>query len=400
MLAAWQDMQSVPGMKANHPFIANDYHIKWTTLTADCVEPDIDEALRIAEGNLDIIRGLEAGSETYANTFGALENAAEDLERVWGRVNHLDSVANNDDLRAALNAVLPRVTTFFSSIPLDTVIWEKLKAFADSPAAAELDATRKRYVEETCASFVQSGADLSEEKKSRVAEIQSRLSEVTQKYSENVLDSTNAWELVIDDEARLAGLPESAVAAAAEDAKAKGHEGQWRFTLQHPSMLPVMQHADDSTLRKEVWEASNTVGHTGDYDNTDLVWEIIKLRQEKAELLGFDNFADLTLERRMARNGATALDFTEDLHQKILDRFQQDTEELQQWKAEQTGAEPTPLEPWEVGYWAEKRRKAEYDFDDEALRPYFPLHRVMDGMFGIVSKIFGVRIEEKETQAN
>lgn len=385
---------------SNHPFIADDYHIKWDALTPDHIEPDIDVALEASEKNLEAIRQLDDAAVTYENTFAALETATEDLERAWGRINHLDSVVNSDDLRAGLNAVLPRVTAFYSSIPLDAAIWAKLKAFADSPAAGDLDATRKRFVEETCADFIQSGADLPDEKKNRVAEIQSRLSEITQKYSENVLDSTNAWELVLDDESRLAGLPDSAIAAAAEDAKAKGHEGKWRFTLQQPSMAPVLQHADDDSLREEIWQATCTVGHGGEFDNTDLIWEILKLRQEKAELLGFANFADLTLARRMAGSGCTAMKFTEDLHDKIEDQFNRDSQELQDWKAKQTGTEPGPLEPWETSYWAEKRRKAEYDFDDEELRPYFPLNSVMDGMFGIVSKIFGVRIEEKETTAN
>lgn len=383
-----------------HPFIAADYHIKWESLTPDHIEPDIDTALETSNKNLDAIRQLDDVAVTYLNTFAALEIATEDLDRVWGRINHLDSVVNSDDLRAGLNAVLPRVTSFYSSIPLDDKIWKKLKVFVDSPAAANLDPTRKRFVEETCADFIQSGADLPNDKKNRIAEIQSRLSEATQKYSENVLDSTNAWELIVDDKSRLAGLPSSAVAAAAEDAKAKGHDGKWLFTLQQPSMMPVMQHAENASLRKDVWEASCTVGYGGEYDNTNLIWEILKLRQEKAELLGFANFADLTLERRMAGSGTTAQNFTSDLHNKIVDQFNNDSHELQAWKADQTSGDAVPLEPWEISYWAEKRRKAEYDFDDEELRPYFPLKSVMDGMFGIVSKIFGVRIEEKDTTEN
>lgn len=385
---------------SDHPFIAADYHIKWESLTPDHIEPDIDTALETSNKNLDAIRQLDDVAVTYSNTFAALEIATEDLDRAWGRINHLDSVVNSDDLRAGLNAVLPRVTSFYSSIPLDDKIWKKLKVFVDSPAAANLDSTRKRFVEETCADFIQSGADLPDDKKKRIAEIQSRLSEATQKYSENVLDSTNAWELIVDDKSRLAGLPSSAAAAAAEDAKAKGHDGKWLFTLQQPSMMPVMQHAENVSLRKDVWEASCTVGYGGEYDNTDLIWEILKLRQEKAELLGFANFADLTLERRMAGSGTTAQNFTSDLHNKIVDQFNNDSHELQAWKAEQTSGDAAPLEPWEISYWAEKRRKAEYDFDDEELRPYFPLNSVMDGMFGIVSKIFGVRIEEKDTTEN
>lgn len=384
-------------MSTSHPFFTDQYHIPWNELTADHVEADIDAALQTAQTNLEQLRQLDDAAVTYENTFEALEFASLDLDRAWGRLNHLDSVSNDDQQRAALNAALPKVTAFYSSIPLDAAIWSKLKAFSESPAVSELSSTQKRYVEETCASFIQSGADLPDDKKARVAKIQSQLSEITQKFGENVLDSTNAWELIIEDEAKLAGLPDSAKAAAAEDAKGKGHEGKWRFTLQHPSMGPVMQFADDDDLRKEVWQASCTVGYAGDYDNTALIMEIIQMRQEKAELLGFKNFADLTLERRMARKGETALKFTEDMHQKIVERFHTETAELQQWKADQNGGEAGPMQPWEVSYWAEKRRKAEYAFDDEALRPYFPLHKVMEGMFGIVSKLYNVRIEEKAT---
>ena len=384
-------------MTSSHPFFSDQYHIPWGLLTADRVEADIDTALKTAEANLEKIRQLDESTVTYENTFHALEIGSQDLDRAWGRLNHLDSVCSNKEQRAALNAVLPKVSAFYAAIPLDAAIWRALKAFSESSAACELDEIHKRYVEETCASFIQAGADLPDDKKSRVAEILSRLSEITQKFGENVLDSTNAWELIVDDESRLVGLPESALATAAEDAAAKGHEGKWRFTLQQPSMSPLMQFAEDDSLRKEVWEASGTVGYAGDFDNSALIHEILKLRQEQAELLGFENFPDLILERRMAKNGKNALKFVEDMHTKIVDRFRGETTELKQWKAEQEQAEPAPMQPWEVAYWAEKRRKAEYDFDAEELRPYFPLHKVMDGMFSIVSKLYDLRIEEKQT---
>ena len=390
-------------MPISHPFLSDEFHIPWSQLTAEHVEADIEKSMATAEANLGTIRQLDVSKVTYENTFAALESCSDDLDRAWGRLNHLDSVSSNDEQRVALNAALPKVTAFYSAIPLDGEIWEKLKAFSTSAAAEAMDVTHTRFIEETCASFIQSGADLSPEKKARITEVQARLSEITQKFGENVLDSTNAWELVIGDEARLAGLPASAIDAAKADAIENGHgsesDPRWRFSLQHPSMGPVMQHADDDALRKGVWEASCTVGYGGDFDNTEIIWEIIKLRQEKAELLGFKNFADLCLERRMAGNGETALKFVEDFHTKIVDQTLAEIEELKSWKAEQTSTEPQLLQPWESSYWAEKRRRAEYDFDDEALRPYFPLPQVMEGMFGIVSKLYNVRIEQKATKS-
>ncbi len=387
-------------MTSNHPFFSDQYHVPWNLLTADRVETDINAALEIAEANLEKIRQLDDSNVTYENTFHALEMANQDLERAWGRLDHLDSVCSNEAQRKALNAMLPKVSDFFTSISLDVDIWNALKAFSESEAACELDETHQRFITETCAGFIESGADLPSDKKARIAEVLSRLSEITQKFSENVLDSTNAWELIIEDESRLAGLPESTLASAAEDAAAKGHDGKWRFTLQEPSMVPIMQFAEDDALRKEVWAATCTIGHGGDFDNTALIQEILTLRQEQAELLGFENFSDLILQRRMAKNGKNALKFVEDMHDKIFDRFQKENVDLQQWKAAQEQKEPAPMEPWEMPYWAEKRRKVEYDFDPEELRPYFPLHKVMDGMFNITSKLYDLRIEEKPTTAD
>ena len=396
-------MSSFWRMPISHPFLSEDFHIPWSQLTPDGVAAAIDEGLSLGRVNLENIRQLDDSELTYENTFGALESSTDALDRAWNRLNHLDSVLSSDEQRAALNAALPTVTGFYSSISLDTTLWEKLKAFKTSEKFTELDAIRTRYVEESCASFIQSGANLPAEKKTRITEVISRLSEITQKFGENVLDSTNAWELIIDDKSRLAGLPESAIAAAQADAAANNHgtedQPKWRFTLQAPSMLPVMQHADDEQLRKDLWQARNTIGNSGDYDNTAIIWETLKLRQEKAELLGYKNFADLTLERRMAGNGHTALKFTEDLQPKVVTQALESFEELKAWKAEQTGSEPQLMEPWESSYWAEKRRKAEYDFDEEELRPYLPLPQVMEGMFDIVTKLFNVSIQERKTIA-
>lgn len=382
-----------------HPFLADDFYIRWSTLTPEHIEADIQHALELAEQRLESIRSLSPEEVTYENTFVALEDSTEELSRGWGRLTHLDSVDDNPEQRAAMNAMLPLVSAFYSKIALDDKIWASLKAFADSPAAEQLTPIQKRFIEETCADFIQAGANLNDEKKALVAEIDAELSLKTKKFSENVLDSTNAWECIVHDEAKLQGLPEMAKESARLDALQNGHGSEdapkWRFTLQHPSMAPVLQYADDDAFRKEIWEANGTVGAVGEYNNADLVWEILELRQRKAEVLGHASFPDLILQRRMAKSGQGALDFTHDLHSRIHERFLRETQELQDYKARKTGNESAPLEPWETAYWTEKRRKEEYDFDDEVLRPYFPVDQVMEGMFTICSKLFGIEINER-----
>ncbi len=385
-----------------HPFLSDDFYIPWSQLTADRIEADLNEGLRLAKENLQQLRDLPLDQLSYDNTFGALESSTDELDRGWGRLQHLDSVNDNEAQRAQLNAMLPTISAFYASIALDEEIWQRLKTFADSPAASQLSEIQKRFVDETCASFIDSGAALPADKKQRVSEIQSRLSELTQKFGENVLDSTNAWELVVDDAARLAGLPESAIAGALAMAKAKNlatdDEPKWLFNLQYPSMGPVLQYADDDSLRKEIWQANCQIG-LGDYDNTDIIWEVLELRHEKAGILGFQDFGDLTLNRRMAKSGATAMNFTNDLHARIQDAFKDDVDQLRQYKAEKSGSQPETMQPWETGYWAEKRRQELYDFDEEALRPYFPMQPVMEGMFHIVSQLYNIRIQERDTSA-
>lgn len=381
-----------------HPFLSPDFHVRWSTLVPEAVEPDIRQALDSAKASIEAICAQDPEAATYESAFLALEKATEELGRGWGRLHHLDSVADHPAQREALNRMLPDVTDFYSSISLNDRLWAVIKAVGEGPQVAKLDTVAKRFVAETLADFRQSGADLPPEQKQRVAEIEAELSKLTKQYAEHVLDSTNAWELVITDEAKLAGLPESAMAAAAANARAKGLEAPaWRFTLQFPSMFPLMQHLHDDPLRRQVWEASSQVGACGQYDNTALVWRILELRHEKSAILGHGHFADLTLLRRMAKTGATALDFIENLHSRILPAFHADFRHLAQYKAAKTGQPVDLLEPWETAYWAELQRKENYDLDDEALRPYFPVDGVMAGMFEIASRLFGITIQQKET---
>ena len=384
-----------------HPFLAPDFHVRWSSLVPEAIEPDIQYALEMSQKAIDEICAQDPAAATYESTFHAFEAATEELGRGWGRLYHLDSVCDNPAQREGLNKMLPAVTDFYSSLPLNEKLWAILKTYGEGPQVAKLDAVKRRFVEETLEDFRQSGADLPPDQKSRIAAIEAELSKLTKQYAERVLDSTNAWELVITDESQLAGLPESAKAGAAANARAKGvatdDAPAWRFTLQFPSMYPIMQHLHDDGIRRQVWEASSRVGSVGEYDNTSLAWQILELRHEKATILGHSHFADLTLQRRMAKDGKSALEFIENLHSRILSAFHADYHQLAQFKARKTGTPADALEPWEVAYWSERQRQENYDLDDEALRPYFPVDGVMSGMFEIASRLFGISIDQLET---
>ena len=384
-----------------NPFLQKDFHVRWSTLTADHIEADISKALIDAQAAVDKVAARSADAAetlTYANTIAALDDGLETLNHAWGLVSHLDSVNNSPELRDAHNAILPKVTEFFSSIPLNEPLWKTLKAFGQSTATEQLSATKQRYIHETLADFREQGADLPPEKKARAAEVQKRLAEITQQYSEHSLDATNAWDKIITDEAELAGLPASAIAAAKQNAAEKGHDSAWRFTLQAPSLIPVLTYANSDSLRQELWQAYAAIGRGKKYNNQELVREILDLRYEFAQLVGQANFADHVTARRMAASGDAALKFGEAIFDKVQTQFVDEVNALRQFKADSTDEPRDLLEPWEVGYWAEKQRQANYDFDEEALRPYFPIDRVISGMFDIAQQIFGLRIEEREAQ--
>jgi oligopeptidase A len=382
-----------------NPFLETDFEIRWSQLTPELIAPAIEQALADAQASIDRIAAIELSEVSFENTFLALEKATEVLTQAWGKVTHLQSVADTPALREAHNAMLPKVSAFFARIPLNASLWERLRVFAISPAASELAGVRRRFLEETVADFRQQGADLPVEKRARFETLQSELAQLTQKYSENVLDATNAWELIVDDESRLAGLPEHAKAAARRNAEAKGRgtleHPVWRFTLHMPSQEPFMTYLEDESLRCEMWTAAVAVGAKEPHDNTPLIPRILALRAEKAALLGKSNFADLTLERRMAKSSETALKFVNDMGARAQTAFLHECQELEESKARQLGRSVAPLAPWELAYWAEKLRKVRYDFDEEQLRPYFPMDRVIAGLFEVASRVFGLRIAQR-----
>lgn len=383
---------------AANPFLDTSFEIRWSQLVPEQIGPAIETALAEAQAAIEAIAARDLGDLSFETTFLALEQATERLNLAWGKVTHLQSVADSPPLREAHNAMLPKVSSFFASIPLNPRLWERLKTFASSPAAAKLKGIQSRFLEETVADFKQQGADLPADKRARLEALQSELAQLTQKYSENVLDSTNAWQLLVDDETRLNGLPPHAKAAARRSAEAKSlgkpDKPVWRFTLHMPSQEPFMTYLEDAALRREMWEAAIGVGGRAPFDNSDLIPKILALRAEKAALLNKSHFADLAIERRMAKSGTRALEFIEDLERRTRDGFLRECRELEEFKAKETGATVSPLAPWELAFWSEKLRKARYDLDEEELRPYFPMHRVIAGLFEIASRVFGLRITE------
>lgn len=386
----------------SHPFLAPDFQIRWSSLVPEAIEADIREAMRCGQEAIDALcADADPSTLTFENTLLRLESATEDLFLGWGRVNHLSSVRDSEALRAAHNKMLPEVTQFFTRIPLNAALWKRIRTYAESEEAKTLTGVRKRFLDETVKEFLRSGADLPEAEKARLEEVQSELAKITQKYSENVLDSTNAWELVLTDDSRLGGLPETALGVLRSEATQKGlgteAEPVYRITLKAPVYFPVLEFADDASLREEVWRASVTVGNGGAYDNTELIWQILALRHERAELLGHAHFADSVLKERMAGSGAAALRFVEDLAERTKPWFARDIDELTNFRRRHEPSWDGLFQPWDVSYWSEKLRKEDYDFDEEELRPYFAIGQVIEGMFRLTEQIFGFKITERST---
>jgi oligopeptidase A len=382
-----------------NPYLNESFHIPWSELKPENIVPDMTLALKRAESEMETIRNLPPEEIDFASIPLQFCQAQEELSEAWNIVSHLDQVRNSEALREAYNEMLPKVTAFGTKVLLDQTIWNQVKVFAGSPEAQSLDDQEKRLLDELVADFVEAGADLSEDKRRRLEELSTELAQATQKFSENVLDSTNAWQKNIVDESLLEGLPPSAKIAALETAKQKEMDG-WLFTLHAPSIMPIMKYLADSSIRKEFWEASSKIGWEGEQDNTDLIRTILELRQEKAVLLGKKDYADVVLERRMAGSGARADEFVSDLKEKTTLAFGRENDQLIAFKGEKTGDTDELLEPWEHSYWSEKQMKEKYDFDEEDMRPYLPIDSVLSGMFSLATKIFRLRIEERSTSHN
>ncbi|HET8547786.1 MAG TPA: M3 family metallopeptidase [Bryobacteraceae bacterium] len=375
-----------------NPLLELAFEIPFDQIRAEHVEPGIDALLEEARARQQAL-AASTGPRTFENTIAALDDMTHGLDTAANVVRHLEDVTTTPELRAAWNRVQPRIAEFRSRIPLDAGLWRVLSEYAEAPEAKSLTGPRRRFLHKTLDIFRRHGAELDETGKQRLQEIDVELSRLTTKFAQNVLDSTNSWELVIAEEEKLAGLPPSARQAARESAAAKGLAG-WRFTLQAPSYVPLMTYLDDRHTREQVYRAFVTRAAEGEHDNRPIITRILELRRAKAHLLGFRSFADFVLADRMAHTGAQAQAFLERLRERTEARFREENEELLAFRRSLEGSAAPPLAPWDTAYYAEKQRAALYDFDEEALRPYFPLERVLHGVFSTFERLYGVRVTE------
>ncbi|HEY3939811.1 MAG TPA: M3 family metallopeptidase [Bryobacteraceae bacterium] len=372
----------------DNPLLVESLPIAFDAVKAEHVEPAIQVLLEQMKQRLHDVSSPHV-PRTYRDILLTFDRMTDPLDFAMAVVRHLEAVVTTPELRAAYNAVQEPVSMFYTSIPLDENLWAAVKAVEEGgEALAPVD---RRFLQKTVSGFRRAGADLDAPGKQKLEELDVELTKATTKFSENVLDATNAYELLIADENKLAGLPESARMAARESAKSKGREG-WRLTLQAPSYTAALTYLDDRAIRQDLWQASNARATSGAFDNRALISQILRLRRAKARLLGYRDFADLVLEERMAHTGARAQEFLEDLHQKTQPFFEKENASLREL-GKTLGYEK--IEPWDLAYLAEKQRQALYEFDEEELRPYFQMENVIAGMFDIFGRVLGIEVIEE-----
>ena len=379
-------------MKSGNPLLEVTLPVPFAAVRAEHIEPATDALLETAQARLDAIG--TASPRTYETTLGVLDVATEELDYAANLASHLESVLGTPELRDAFAAVNPKITAFYSQILLSEPIYRALRDLDATDEAKTLDPARRRYLTKTLADFRRNGAELDDKGKTRLGEIDIEMSDLALKFAQNVVDSTAAFEFLLPDDSRLAGMPESALEGAKQSAQSKGKSG-YRLTLNGPSYGPAMTYVKDRKIREELYRAFNTRGSVSGpggaaFDNTTNIGKLVALRQEKARLLGFEHYADLATDDRMAKNGKRALAFVDMLKDRLLPAGKRENDELGAF-AKENGHEG-PLEAWDIAYWAEAQRRAKFDFDEEMLRPFYSIDRVTKGLFEVATSLYGVTI--------
>jgi oligopeptidase A len=379
---------------AANPLLSEDFRIPFHRIGSGHVVPGVRAILEEGRRRLDAMADTEA-TPSWDNTVAALDEAARWVSERITPVNHLLAVAETPELRESWNEVLPEVSQFWTRLVLHEGVWARLRAYEESAEARKLTGIRRRHLEKTLLEFRRSGADLPAEARARFEEVEVELSRLSQRFSENVLDATAAWEHLVTDEERLEGLPDGPRSRFRAAARAKELDG-WLITLDRPAVEPVLKYVRDRELRRTVYEAYTTRCREGEHDNRGIILDILRLREEKARILGYDGYPDYVLEERMAKSGARALAFERELTEEARDYWERDAEQLRR-HARELGLEA--LRPWDASFVMEELRRREYDLDDEDLRPYFPLDRVEAGLFELVERVFGFSVEAAENDA-
>lgn len=380
----------------NNPLLSMDSLPPFSQIQPDHVQPAVTQAIADCKQKIkDVLAHTEP--HTWDSLIAPLEEVNDRLARIWSPVSHLNSVLNSEPLRAAHDACLPLLSEFQTYVGQHEGLYQAYLALSESDDFPRLGGAQRKEIQNTLRDFRLSGIGLPAEAQQRYGEIQARLSELASRFSNNVLDATQGWHKLVADEAELAGLPESVLAAARQMAELKGKEG-WLFTLDIPSYLPVMMYADNRELRAEMYEAFTTRAsdqgpNAGKWDNSAIMTELLTLRSELARLLGFANYAELSLATKMADKTSQVVNFLTDLAAKSLPQGKAELEEIRAFAAEQHGQ--SELAAWDIAYYAEKLKQHKFSISDEQLRPYFPANKVVKGLFEVVKRVFGMKVRER-----
>ncbi len=377
----------------NNPLLTDDLLPKFDHIRTEHMETAIDQIL--SENRVKIASLAQQEDPTWDTLVQPMQALENRLSNAWSVISHLNGVMNNDELRAVYKRCLDKLTEYSTEVSQNEALCNAYKKLAARDDFSQLDQAQRKAVENTLRDFHLGGVDLPEDQKKRYADLSRELAELCNKFSDNVLDATQHWYKHITDADALAGLPETALEGARQAARQKGLEG-FVITLDFPSFHPVMTYCDNRALRREVYEAfvtraSDQGPDAGKWDNTPVMAEILKRRHALAQLLGFKHYAERSLATKMARSTEEVLDFLNQLAAKSKPQAEREFAELKEFAASEYGVDD--LQAWDVGYYSEKLRQKQYDISPETLRPWFPVDKVVPGLFRVAEKLFGIQIE-------